>query len=98
MTEVSAEKLSAVKEELTKALAEKHTYRRIRKPAAEKAAEVAEIPVAAVEEVKAVKPAVKRTRKPAIEKVEETVPVEETEEKHTAKKTSPASGRRNLKL
>jgi small subunit ribosomal protein S3 len=91
MSEISAEKLSAVKEELTKALAEKHTVRRIRKPAAEKAVEVVETPAAVVEDVKTVKPAVKRVRKPAGEKVEEAVPVEETEEKHTAKKTSPAS-------
>jgi small subunit ribosomal protein S3 len=91
MSEISAEKLSAVKEELTKALAEKHTVRRIRKPAAEKAAEVVEAPAAVVEDVKAAKPAAKRVRKPVGEKIEEAVHVEETEEKHTAKKTSPAS-------
>jgi small subunit ribosomal protein S3 len=87
LTEAMAEKMTAVKEEQAKALAEKHTVRRIRKPAAE----VVEVPVAATEEAKTIKPAVKKARKPAAEKVEETVSAEETEEKHTTKKTSPAS-------
>jgi small subunit ribosomal protein S3 len=92
LTETAAEKLSVVKEEMTKALAEKHTVRRIRKPAAEKTTETAEAPApAAAEEAKAVKPAVKKTRKPATEKVEESVSEGETEEKHTTKKTTPAS-------
>ena len=91
LTEAQAEKISVVKEEQAKALAEKHTVRRIRKPAAEKAAEIVETPVAAVEEAKAVKPVVKKARKPAAEKVEEAVSEEEKEEKHTTKKTSPAS-------
>ena len=91
LSEVVAEKITAVNEEETKALAEKHTVRRIRKPAAEKTAESVETP-APVEEIKVAKPAVKRTRKPAAEKVEETVSEGETEEKHATKKTSPASG------
>jgi small subunit ribosomal protein S3 len=91
LTEAQAEKISVVKEEQAKALAEKHTVRRIRKPAAEKAVGVVETPAAAVEEVKAVKPVVKKARKPAAEKVEEAVSEVETEEKHTTKKTSPAS-------
>jgi small subunit ribosomal protein S3 len=88
INEVLAEKMVAVKEEQAKALAEKHTVRRIRKPAVEKN-ETPEVP-AAVEAVKAEKPAVKKVRKPAAEKVEETAIVEETEEKHTTKKTTPA--------
>ena len=93
VTDTVAEKVSAVKEEATQALAEKHTVRRIRKPAVEKTPEtVVETPAAGVEEAKAAKPAVKRTRKPAAEKVEETVSEEETEEKPVAKKTSPTSG------
>ena len=85
----TAEKITAIKEEAAQALAEKHTVRRIRKPAVEKApAAVVETP-AAVEEVKAVKPAVKKTRKPAAEKVEEAVSEVETTEK-PVKKTSPA--------
>ena len=87
LTEAMVEKMTAVKEEQAKALAEKHTVRRIRKPAAE----VVEAPVAATEEAKTIKPAVKKARKPAAEKVEEVVSAEETEEKHTTKKTSPAS-------
>ena len=93
VTDTVAEKMSAVKEEATQALAEKHTVRRIRKPAAEKTAEaVVETPSAGVEEAKAAKPTVKRTHKPAAEKVEETVSEEATEEKPVAKKTSPTSG------
>jgi small subunit ribosomal protein S3 len=85
----TAEKFTAIKEAAAQALAEKHTVRRIRKPAIEKApAAVVETP-AAVEEVKAVKPAVKKTRKPAAEKVEEAVSEVETTEK-PVKKTSPA--------
>jgi small subunit ribosomal protein S3 len=91
LSEAMAEKMTAVKEEQAKALAEKHTVRRIHKPAAEKAAEVVETISAATEETKTIKPAVKKARKPAAEKVEETVSAEETEEKHTTKKTSPAS-------
>ena len=91
INEAQAEKITAVKEEQAKALAEKHTVRRIRKPAVEKTAETVETPSAGVEEAKAGKPAVKRTRKPTTEKVEETVSEEETEEKHITKKTSPAS-------
>jgi small subunit ribosomal protein S3 len=91
LTEAMAEKMTAVKEEQAKALAEKHTVRRIRKPAVEKTADVVETVPAAAEESKTIKPAVKKVRKPAAEKVEETVPAEETEEKHTTKKTSPAS-------
>jgi small subunit ribosomal protein S3 len=91
-TDAVAEKVSTVKEEATQALAEKHTVRRIRKPAVEKTPEtVVETPAVAVEEVKAAKPAVKKTRKSASEKVEETVSEVETEEKPVAKKTSPAS-------
>jgi ribosomal protein S3, bacterial type len=91
LSEAMAEKMTAVKEEQAKALAEKHTVRRIHKPAGEKAAEVVETISAATEETKTIKPAVKKARKPAAEKVEETVSAEETEEKHTTKKTSPAS-------
>jgi small subunit ribosomal protein S3 len=79
LSEAAAEKLAANKEDATKALAEKHTVRRIRKPA-EKAAEVAEAP--------AVKPAVKKIRKPATDKVEESV----SEEEHPAKKAAAPSG------
>ena len=92
LSEAATEKIAVVKEEATNALAEKHTVRRIRKPAAEKTTESVETQTAAVEEIKAVKPAVKKTRKPATEKVETTVSSPETEEKHTTKKTSPASG------
>jgi small subunit ribosomal protein S3 len=91
LTEAMAEKMSAVKEEQAKALAEKHTVRRIRKPAAEKTVEVVETLSTAAEESKTIKPAVKKARKPAAEKVEETISAEETEEKHTTKKISPAS-------
>ena len=93
ITDAAAEKMSVVKEEATQALSEKHTVRRIRKPAVEKTPEAAvEVPASAVEETKAAKPVVKRTRKPAAEKIEETVSEEETEEKPVAKKTSPATG------
>jgi small subunit ribosomal protein S3 len=81
----SPEKLAAVKEAAAQALAEKHTVRRIRKPAAE-------IPVAVVEEVKAAKPEVKKVRKPAAEKVEKPAAEAEIEEKPAVKKISPASG------
>jgi small subunit ribosomal protein S3 len=81
----SPEKLAAVKEAAAQALAEKHTVRRIRKPAAE-------TPAAAVEEVKAAKPEVKKVRKPAAEKVEKAVAEVETEEKPAAKKINPATG------
>ena len=91
LNEAASEKIAAVKEEATKALAEKHTVRRIRKPAAEKTTESVEITTPAIEEVKAVKPVVKKIRKPPTEKVEETVSEVEAEEKHTAKKTNPAS-------
>jgi len=56
-----------------------------------------EAPAAVVEDVKAAKPAAKRVRNLSVKKLEEAVHVEETEEKHTAKKTSPHR-RRNLKL
>ena len=92
LNEAASAKIAAVKEEATKALAEKHTVRRIRKPAAEKTTEPVETPAAAVEEVKAVKPVVKKIRKPPTEKVEETVSEPVTEEKHITKKTGPASG------
>jgi small subunit ribosomal protein S3 len=99
VSEAAAEKIAAVKEEATQALAEKHTVRRIRKPAAEKTAEtLAETPAVAVEESKAVKPTVKRVHKPAIEKVEETVAESETDEKHVAKKTSPTSAAAKPKI
>ena len=91
INEAQAEKITVVKEEQAKALAEKHTVRRIRKPAAEKTAETVETPSAGVEEAKAGKPAVKRIHKTTTEKVEEIVSEEGTEEKHTTKKTSPAS-------
>ena len=81
----SPEKLAAVKEAAAQALAEKHTVRRIRKPAAETPAIVAE-------EVKAVKQEVKKIRKPAVEKVEKPAAEAETEEKPAAKKASPATG------
>ena len=88
----TAEKIAAVKEEAAQALAEKHTVRRIRKPAVEKTAEaVVETPAATVEEVKPAKPAVKKTRKPAAEKIEKTVSEVEPREKPVAKKTSPSS-------
>ena len=92
LSEAAAGKIAVVKEEATVALAEKHTVRRIRKPAAEKTTESVVTPATAVEEIKVAKPAVKKTHKPAAEKVEETVSVPETEEKHTTKKTTPASG------
>ena len=92
LSEAVTEKIAVVKEEATNALAEKHTVRRIRKPAAEKTTESVETPTAVVEEIKAAKPAVKKTHKPTTEKVEETVSEVETEEKHITKKTSPASG------
>ena len=79
LSEAAAEKLSAAKEEATKVLAEKHTVKRIRKPA-EKAAETAE--------AAAVKPVVKKVRKPAAKKVEEPA----AEEEHPAKKTAAPSG------
>ena len=82
LNEAASEKIAMVKEEATKALAEKHTVRRIRKPAVEKTTESIETPAAAVEEIKAVKPAVKKIRKPPTEKVEEAVSEPETEEKH----------------
>ncbi len=91
INEAQAEKITVVKEEQAKALAEKHTVRRIRKPAVEKTAETVETPSAGIEEAKAGKPAVKRTRKTTTEKVEETVSEEGTEEKHITKKTGPAS-------
>jgi small subunit ribosomal protein S3 len=91
-SEASTEKITAVREEATNALAEKHTVRRIRKPAAEKTSESVETPAAPIEEIKAAKPTVRRTRKPAAEKVKEAVSEVETEEKHTTKKTGPASG------
>ena len=92
LNEAASAKIAAVKEEATKALAEKHTIRRIRKPAAEKTTEPVETPAAAVEEVKAVKPVVKKIRKPPTEKVEETVSEPVTEEKHLTKKTGTTSG------
>jgi small subunit ribosomal protein S3 len=70
LSEAAAEKASAAKEEATKALAEKHTVKRIRKPA-EKLGAV-EAPVVA-EDAKAVKPVVKKIKKPATDKVEEAV-------------------------
>jgi small subunit ribosomal protein S3 len=92
LSEAVAEKIAAVKEEATSTLAEKHTVRRIRKPVPEKSTLSVEIPAAAVEEIKAAKPAVRKPRKTAAEKTETTVSEPETEEKHTTKKTSPASG------
>ena len=92
VNEVMVEKISFAKEEATQALAEKHTVRKARKPAAEKTAEaVVGTPSVEVEEVKAAKPTVKRVHKVAAEKVEETVTEEAAEEKHVAKKTTRTS-------
>jgi len=92
VNEVMVEKISLAKEEATQALAEKHTVRKARKPAAEKVVETAVgTPSAEVEEVKAAKPTVKRAHKPAAEKVEETVTEEAAEEKHVTKKTTRTS-------
>ena len=98
LNEAASEKIAMVKEEATKALAKKHTVRRIRKPAVEKTTELVETPAAAVEEIKAAKPAVKKIRKPPAEKVEEAVSEPETEEKHITKKTGPASGAAKPKI
>ena len=98
LNEAASEKIAMVKEEATKALAEKHTVRRIRKPATEKITEPIETPAAAVEEIKAVKPTVKKIRKPPAEKVEEAVSEPETEEKHITKKTGSASGATKPKI
>jgi small subunit ribosomal protein S3 len=99
LSEAASEKIAMVKkEEATKALAEKHTVRRIRKPAVEKTTESIETPPAAIEEIKAVKPTVKKIRKPPTEKVEEAVSEPETEEKHITKKTGSTSGATKPKI